>query len=101
MNLYKYYVSLPDVLIDEILSYGDIESRLKMNSVIKQLNYYSKEFEYMRHNDRSYLWYSLPKTKYARFAFRQIKNKKELGNTINIEKTNLEHTINMINKIKL
>ncbi len=55
----------------------------------------------MRHNDSSYLWYSLPKTKYARFAFRQIKNKKKLGNTTNIEKTNLEHTINMFNKIKL
>ena len=99
MNLYKYYVSLPDVLIDEVLSYGDVESRLKMNSVIKQLNYYSKEFEYQRHNDMSYLWYRRPKTKYARFAFRQIKNKKKLGNTI--EKTKLEHTINMFNKIKL
>ena len=34
MSLYEYYISLPDELIDEILSYGDIESRLKMNSVI-------------------------------------------------------------------
>lgn len=87
MSLYEYYISLPDELIDEILSYGDIESHLKMNSVIIQINYYSKEFDYHRNRNRFSPFYQCPKTKYPQFAFRQIENKKDLDSCLHRFKT--------------
>lgn len=55
----------------------DVELQLKMKSaVIKQLNYYSKEFEYQRINNKHGKYYRLSKIEYPFFAFKQVKNKK-------------------------
>tara|TARA_Y100000816_G_scaffold198754_1_gene145590 strand:- start:780 stop:1223 length:444 start_codon:yes stop_codon:yes gene_type:complete len=42
-------VNLPIDVIRHILSYGDPEVTIKHKAVINQLNYYKKEFNYLRH----------------------------------------------------
>ena len=42
-------VDLPMDVIEHILSYGDPEVTMKYKAVINQINYYNKEYEYLRH----------------------------------------------------
>ena len=41
--------TLPMEIVDYILSYGDPSVTIKNKAIVSQLNYYSKEYEYLRH----------------------------------------------------
>ena len=50
---------LPDDIINEIISYGDVNVTQKYKGVIIQLNYYKKEFDYQRKSHKNGYWYGV------------------------------------------
>lgn len=48
---------LPEDIINEIMSYGDVNVTLKYKGVLNQLNYYRKEFDYQRKKHKTGCWY--------------------------------------------
>lgn len=49
-------VDLPMDVIDHILSYGDPEVTMKYKAVINQINYYIKEYDYLRHQELNFYY---------------------------------------------
>tara|TARA_B100000965_G_C19392480_1_gene669608 strand:+ start:391 stop:765 length:375 start_codon:yes stop_codon:yes gene_type:complete len=64
---------LPQDMINIVLSYGDPDNTFKYSTVLNQLRYYKKEFEYNRNNgDRpNRRWYNATETDYYKYALRE------------------------------
>ena len=41
-------MNIPHDIVDEILSYGDVNVTQKYNNIVRQINYLSNEFNYQR-----------------------------------------------------
>ena len=83
-------MKLPNDIIDEILSYGDVDVTQKYEGVLLQLNFYIKEFNYHRkkpnnvwstYADYEYKIYALTKSKIKKYILKISKKSRVFINT--------------------
>ena len=72
---HKLKMELPNDIIDEILSYGDVDVTQKYEGVLLQLNFYIKEFNYHRKQPNN-VWSTYADYEYKIYALTKSKIKK-------------------------
>tara|TARA_B100000902_G_C27317399_1_gene922206 strand:+ start:2461 stop:2799 length:339 start_codon:yes stop_codon:yes gene_type:complete len=70
------YLYLPPELQREILSYGDPERTQKHTKLLKQINYYKREFIYQSRYNISGCFYNRNEYFFTRYAFEKFNQKK-------------------------
>ena len=78
-------MNIPHDIVDEILSYGDVNVTQKYNNIVRQINYLSNEFNYQRKKNRTSIWYN--KSKHSIMYFINMKNRQKQA--INNIKSNI------------
>jgi len=86
---------LPDELVSEILSYGDVYVTQKYDGVLRQLNYHKKEYDYRRFYDNLSQWYLKPSSHYKLYILMKNQIKKRLDQYIYTPNPDCFYNINV------
>ena len=89
-------MDLPMELVYEILSYGDVVVTEKYESVLRQLKYHTKEFQYHRNYNPLSQWYFKPDSYYTLYILMKNKIKMHLDKYIYTSKPSKIYNINCV-----
>ena len=89
-------MDLPMELVYEILSYGDVVVTEKYESVLRQLKYHTKEFQYHRNYNPLSQWYFKPDSYYTLYILMKNQIKMHLDKYIYTSKPSRMYNINCV-----
>lgn len=89
-------MSLPDEIIEEILSYGDVEVTQKYHGTLRQMKYHIKEFQYQQDQNKRSQWYRKPMSYYTLYILMKNNIKLHLDRHIYTSKPSRIYNINCV-----
>lgn len=89
-------MNLPIEIVNEILSYGDVEVTQKFECVLRQLKYHKSEYDYQRSSNKKSEWYYRPSTHFKLYILMKNQIKQNIYKFIFTYKLNSFYNINFI-----
>lgn len=88
--------NLPDEIVEEILSYGDVCVTQKYQGTLQQIKYHIKEFQYQQEKNKRSQWYRKPMSYYTLYILMKNNIKLHLGRHIYTSKPSGLYNINCV-----